>query len=127
MKSNPRVLLVNLMFLSTNLWATNVDIYNDMENGSNGNTVTATIAGNGSHGTGGSWSVTGSGVKVATGGEHALPAPVTVGGTSYPDSGSTRGWSWLDNQDLQYVSYNTPSAKSVLVISAFLTIGPPSG
>ena len=117
-----------LVVQAVSTFAVTVDIYQDMETGADGDTVTATVAGNGSHGSGGSWSVTGSNLKVRTAAEHALRGPVTVaGGSTYSDIGSTRGWGWNDNVDLQYAAFTTSSSKNAFVISCFLTVGPSPG
>ena len=116
------------LFVAVSSFAVTVDVYQDMEAGSDGSTLTAALATTGSHGSGGSWSMVGSNLKVRTAGEKPLRSPVTVaGGTSYSDSGASRSWGWDDNVDLQYAAYTTPSAKSVLVVSAYLTVGPKPG
>lgn len=121
-------LLLASLLLPVSLFAVTVDVYQDMEAGSDGTTLTSALATTGTHGSGGSWSMVGSNLKIRTAGEKPLRSPITVaGGTTYSDSGSTRSWGWNDNVDLQYAAYTTTSAKSVFVISCYLTIGPGPG
>ena len=124
---------LNLLFLTPllaalNLSAVTVDVYQDMESGTDGSTLTASTAAASSHGGSGSWSMVGSNLKVRAAGEHPSRGPITVtGGSTYADSGSSRGWGWDDNVDLQYAAYTTTSSKSAFVISCFLTVGPAPG
>lgn len=100
-----------------------------MENSTDETTLTTTIANNATHGTGGSWSsIVGSTLKVSTDKETMLRGPVSVtGDTSYNDVGSTRCWRSPDNVDNSRIIWSFDSAKSAVVFSGYITIGPTGG
>jgi len=105
-----------------------LDIYQNMEVDSNGTTLTDTNADSGSHGTGGSWSVVGTAIKISTTGEEQLRGPVTViNDTTYTDSGATRSWRVPDNVDGARAIFSFDTSKSTVVISGYITIGPTGG
>lgn len=121
-----KLLLASFVAIQSNaVHAAAVDVYQDMESGTDGAALTGTIVSGGSHGTGASWGVTGS-MNVATLNEKRMSGAVTVNGTNYADASGTRTWKVHDSDNSTYVSCNFP-AQGKLVVSGFLTIGPPGG
>jgi hypothetical protein len=99
-----------------------VDIYQDMESGSSGNTLTSTIMNASNHGAG-SWSING-GMWVSNNNSRSLPGPVIAGGVTYPGTGGTRTWMLNDNEDLNYVAVDFGSYHSQITVACYLTVGP---
>jgi hypothetical protein len=108
-------LCVAWMSHATVLAATPVDIYQEMENGSNGNVLTATIMNAASHPTGTAWLVNSGTLWVSTAHHMDLPGPVTVGGVTYNGTGGTRTWMYNNNNNQNYVQVNfTSSSRATL-------------
>jgi hypothetical protein len=93
----------------------------DCEAGNDGDTLTATMLGTATKGTigsGGSWAVTGSNMKVETSAEQNTLADFRIGSTVYSDADDTRGFICLDKASSNYAGYSfSPS------ISASFSIG----
>ncbi len=105
--------------------STAVDIFNDMETGSSGDTLTSTNVGASSHGSGCTWATAGT-MNISNLNDNTLRGPITVSSTSYDGIG-TRTWRVAGNVNGTYVSQSLTSAKNVVVVSGFITVGIETG
>ena len=78
--------------------ATPVDVYQGMESGKDGDLLTSTLINDSSRPSGKNWSLS-SGADLRVSNKYAkdLPAPVLVGGVTYPGTGSTHTWMYNCN------------------------------
>ncbi len=106
-----------------------VDIYQDMESGSDGNVLTASILAASSHGSGGTWNTAEGNLYVSTDsiGVRQLPMPVIVDGVTYRNPIHTHSWMVPDNTIKQRILFSASDPHSKVTVSGFLTIGPHSG
>jgi hypothetical protein len=102
--------------------ATPVDLYQDMQTGTNGDLLTPALMNGSSHG-GGAWSVGRGEVWVSTNKGRDLPGPVIVGGTSYTGKAATRSWMFNDNKSLNYVVCTLPGSYPKITVACFYTPG----
>ncbi len=103
------------------LAATPVDLYQSMESGNNGDLLTSTIMNASSYGTNWSWAGTNGSVWVSTRYAHNLPGPVSVNGTVYNGTGSTRTWVYNCNNAMNYVEANDGGHYSNITVAGFYT------
>lgn len=99
-----------------------VDIYQDMESGTSGETLTAALMNASNHGAG-SWSPTGQ-MWVSHSGSRPLPGPVSVGGISYQGSGGSRSWAFSDALEQNFSTFFFPTWPPRVTVACFLTVGP---
>ena len=109
-------------FKSTSPAATPVDILQDMQSGHAGDLLTPAIMNASSHGGGSAWSTNGR-MWVSTRNASNLPGPVTVGGVTYPGTGSTRSWMFNDNNQLNYVKCSLPGRHSKITVACYYATG----
>ena len=89
-------LLVLWALNASALAATPVDVYQNMESGNNGDLLTSPIMNASSRPRGIKWSIAKT-MWVSNKYARDLPGPVTVGGITYPSTGSTRTWMYNCN------------------------------
>jgi hypothetical protein len=110
-------------FNSNVLAATPVDLYQSMESGSNGNLLTPAIMNASSYsipsGTW-SWTLLGS-MWVSTSYSHDLPGPVSVNGTVYNGTGSTKTWMCYCNNAGDFARGNRSSTFTNWTFGCYLT------
>ena len=100
--------------------ATPVDLYQDMESGNDGDLLTPTMMNAASHGTGATWSLTGS-MWVSKNNARNLPGPVIVGGVTYTGTGAARVWSFRDRDAMNYARVTLPSSYSRITVACYYT------
>ncbi len=104
--------------------ATPVDIYQSMESGNAGDLLTSTIMNASSHGGGSTWSLySGSAMWVSNNFAMNLPGPVSVAGTVYPGTGSTRTWVYNDNNANDYVMCTLAGSYNNITVAMYYTPG----
>lgn len=74
-----------------------VDVFQDMESGSDGELLTPSLMGASSHGGGTTWSLNGH-LWVSTKNASDLPDPVVVAGVTYAGTHPTRSWRFNDDK-----------------------------
>lgn len=121
-----RVAFIIFLSVLRGVAATSVDVYLDMESGSDNSTVTAGLLNSATHGVGGSWTTfpsSLSAMKVTTGFEPLLGAPVTVGTDSFTDSGTSRGYAFRNSTDREFARYTFDVAQPKVSMGCFVHIG----
>ncbi len=118
----PIALVVVLALSSDLLAATPVDIFQDMENGKDGDLLTPALMNASSHGGGSTWSINGR-MWVSTKNSIGLPGPVTVGGLTYPGAGGARSWMFNDNNQLNYVKCTLPGHYAKITVACYYATG----
>ena len=101
---------------------TPVDIFQDMENGKDGELLTPPLMNASSHGGGSTWSINGR-MWVSTRNSSDLPGPVTVGGVTYRGAGGTRSWMFHDTNQLNYVKCTLPGRYSKITVACYYATG----
>ena len=101
---------------------TPVDIFQDMQNGKDGELLTPPLMNASSHGGGSTWSINGR-MWVSTRHSSDLPGPVTVGGVTYHGAGGTRSWMFHDNNQLNYVKCTLPGRYSKITVACYYATG----
>ena len=111
---------------------TSVDVYLDMESGSDNSTVTAGLLNSATHGSGGAWGTFVfpdspaaflSTMKVTTDFEPLLGTPVTVGTDAYPDRGTSRGYSFSNLSNRKFARYTFDVTHPKVSMGCFVRIG----
>ena len=99
-----------------------VDLFQDMESGSDGKTLTPDLMGASCHGAATTWSINGQ-MWVST--RHAcdLPGPVDAGGVICAGTRATRSWMFNDNNQLNYVKCRLPGRYSKITVACYYTAG----
>ena len=127
-------LLAGLWLVPAPAHAVTVDVYQNMESGSEGALLTPGVMNASSHGEfdgiAADWQLTGS-VWVSTAHARTLPGTIAVGGVDYSGS-STRTWQYSDNYENNYVevffgsSHQEPAPPhhDHVTVACFLTPGP---
>ena len=122
-----RTALLGLLFCALNTFGaiTTVDVYLDMESGSDSSLVTTGILNAATHGTGGDWSTTATSMRVSTAFEQPLGSPVVAGGTTYTDAGSTRTFAFRNTQgrDHEYATYALTASTAKASMGCFVRMG----
>jgi hypothetical protein len=116
------VFLLGLAFPSATIAATQVDIFQDMENGKDGDLLTPAIMNASSHGGGSKWSINGR-MWVSTKNTRDLPGPVVVDGATYAGAGGTRSWMFNDANQLNYVKCSLPGHYSKITVACYYATG----
>ena len=99
-----------------------VDMYQDMETGNAGDTLTTTMMNSTSHPSSGWTTSAGSLFWVSTNYHRDLPGPVTVGGTTYNGTGGSRSWQFRDDNQLNYVVFNGSGSAEVTMACYYTTL-----
>ena len=99
-----------------------VDVYQNMENGNDGDILTAAIM-NGSNRGGGTWRATHGTLWVSTAHHRDLPGPVVVDGVVCKGTGGTRTWMFNDKDTNNYVSYVFRGSYPTITMACFYTPG----
>jgi len=101
-----------------------VDLYIDMDDGSNGNVLTTTILGNSTNGTGGSWSISPTPLTAftaSTSAEVAVP-PVQIGSTIYNPDAGTLGWGYNHAAGgVEYAQYTFSPRRAGVSMGAYFS------
>ena len=99
-----------------------VDMYQDMETGNAGDTLTTTMMNSTSHPSSG-WSTTvGTLFWVSTLYHRDLPGPVIVGGVTYNGTGGSRSWQFRNDNQLNYVIWNGSGHSAVAMACYYTTL-----
>ncbi len=116
-------LLVVALALAPKLFAAlPVDIFQDMENGKDGDLLTPAIMNASSHGGGSMWSIKGQ-MWLSTRNSCTLPGPVTVDGKTYEGKGGARSWMFHDDLQLNYVKCTLPGRYSKITAACYYATG----
>ena len=111
---------------------TSVDVYLDMESGSDNSTVTAGLLNSATHGGGGVWgafvfpdSPAGSlsTMKVTTDFEPLLGTPVIVGTNTYTDRGTSHGYAFSNLSNRKFARYTFDVTHPKVSMGCFIRIG----
>ena len=111
---------------------TSVDVYLDMESGSDNSTVTAGLLNSATHGGGGVWgafdfpdspAASLSTMKVTTDFEPLLGTPVMVGADTYTDRETSRGYAFRNSTDRQFARYTFDVTHPKVSMGCFVRIG----
>jgi hypothetical protein len=102
--------------------ATPVDIFQDMESGTNGDLLTPAIMNASSRGGRSMWSVNGR-MWVSTANARNLPGPVLVGGVTYSGTGGTRSWMFNDNDAKNSVACSLAGSYDKITVACYYTAG----
>ena len=102
--------------------ATLVDIYQDMQSGSDGELLTPAIMNASSHGGGSKWSIEGQ-MWVSSAQARDLPGPVVVGGATYSGTGAARGWMFNDNNAKNSAVCTLPGSHANITVACYYTPG----
>jgi len=105
---------------------TSVDVYLDMESGSDNSTVNAGLLNSATRGVGGSWTTfpsSLSAMKVSTDFEPLLGAPVMVGANTYTDRGTSQGYAFRNSTDQEYARYTFDDVQPKVSMGCFVRIG----
>ena len=96
---------------------TSVDVYLDMESGSDNSRVSASLLNSATHGVGGSWGTfvapdsaasSLSAMTVTTSFEPLLGTPVIVGTNTYTDRGTSHGYAFSNLSNRKFARYTFP-------------------
>ena len=122
-----RVLILFILVTLRGVAATTpVDVYLDMEAGSDGALVTSNLLNAATHGTGGSWTTfpsTLSALRVTTDFEPVLGSQIFVGETLYTDQAGSRGYAFRNNTDREFACYTFDELHPKVSLGCFLRIG----
>ena len=102
---------------------TAVDVYCDFETGSHGDVITTTVLSNATHTAFGNWSILGTGMTISTNYETTLNGSVTVQGTNYNDSGSTRTFRCPADIQSTFVEFTPAATTTDASVGCFFRYG----
>jgi hypothetical protein len=124
LKTNLLTVFLVVLVFSLDIFAVTVDYYQNCENGNAGNSLTSTIMNGSGHGFG-AWSAPGGSMWVSNNNSRQLPGTVTVGGTTYTDTGN-RTWAVNDNMDRNFVRIDIDdgTTHADVNVACYMTPGP---
>ena len=99
------------------------DVFVPMTGQTVGNALTGTILTNGTVGTFGSWTVSGTGGKVGAHQAYSLPCSYTVNGTTYNSSTSTLSLDYINNVTTTFSDITPPSPPTSPLERGYIYIG----